>query len=317
MNPATHYSTANVASGERFAYWREAVCESYVRLGCDAPKTNGFYGDLRISRHANLSISQVSGAAHTVVRRKRDIRADSEASFIVSIQSGQISRITQFGNTAILKPGDMAIYDSTQPYQLDLSEGFSKTVLQFPKQRVLSRLPNASLLGGIRIDGQSGIGQTISQTITQLSGQLDQTDSLLSRLLENTLMDLVASGLASRLQDTALELSSPEQHIVVRARAFIGAHLNDPDLNRNLVAESVGLSVRRLNEILAKENTSIAGEIRMRRLQSVAADLIDPRFVGLSISEIAIRRGFSNLQHFSTLFRRHYDCTPKSYRARR
>lgn len=316
MNAANHYSTATVAPGERFAYWREAVCETYVRLGCDVYKPTEFSGELAISRYTNVAISQVSGTAHSVARRKRDIRADSEDSFIVSIQTSHTSRVTQFGNTAILKPGDMVIYDSTQPYRLDLCDGFSQTVLQFPKQQVLSRLPNAGLLGGVRIDGQGGIGQTISQSITQISAQLDNSDPLLAGLLENTLMDLVASGLASHLPDTTLELSSPEQHILMRARVFIGANLDDPNLNRNTVAESVGLSVRRLNEIFARENTSIAGEIRTRRLETAAADLIDTRFIGLSISEIAIRRGFSNLQHFSTLFRRHFDCSPKAYRSK-
>lgn len=314
MKSATHYSTETVAPADRIAYWREAVCESYVKLGCDTRQSRRFSGALDIRHFPNVAVSRVSGAAHSVVRRERDIRTDSNASFLLSVQLQHTSRVSQFGHTAVLQPGDMAIYDSTHPYQLDLSDGFSQTVLQFPKDRILARLPHAQLLGGIRVDGQCGIGKTVAQTIVQLSAQLDDGDTLLSGLLEDTLMDLIATGLASSLQ-RPVELSSPEQHLLMRARAFIGEHLHDPDLNRAQVARSVGLSVRRLNEVFAKHDTSITADIRQKRLLAVAADLADARFAGRSISEIALARGFSNLQHFSTLFKKFHQCSPKAYRS--
>lgn len=314
MKTATHYSTDSVASNDRFAYWREAVCESYVRLGCDSPQTRQFSGELNIRKYSNMAVSQVSGAAHSVVRRQQDIRADSEASFLLSIQSRHTARITQFGHTAVLRPDDMAIYDSTHPYQLELSKGFAQTVLQFPKERILARLPQAQLLGGTRINGQSGIGRTVAKSLIQLSTQLNNSDPLVSGLLQDTLIDLIATGLASSLQQP-VELSSPEQQILMHAAAYIGSHLNDPDLNREQVATAVGLSVRRLNEVFAKQGTSIAGDIRSKRLAAAAADLADCRFAGRSISEIAMARGFSSLQHFSTLFKKSFQCSPKDYRA--
>lgn len=309
------FSTSKVAPHERFAYWREAVCESYVRLGCDTERRGEeFDGEIAIARYSNLAISQVAGVSHSVIRRQQDIRADSQSSYILSIQSSHTSRISQFGHTAVLQPGDMAIYDSTHPYQLDLSDGFAQTVLQFPKERILARLPDAPLLGGIRIDGNTEICRLARENILQLTDQMDRHGALVSGLLEETVMDLVAIALASRLQQ-AVDLSSPEQHVLLQARAYIGAHLNDPDLNREKVARSVGLSVRRLNDVFGKQNTSIARDIREKRLDAVASDLSDIRFAGLSISEIAMKRGFSNLQHFSTLFRKTYDCSPKEYRS--
>jgi len=179
---------------------------------------------------------------------------------------------------------------------------------------LLERLPQAQLLGGIRIDGQSGIGQIVSNSVLELSEQLNEGSSLVNALLQESLLDLIATGLATNLKCRA-ELSSPEQQILMRARAYIGAHLNDPGLNREQVARSVNLSIRRLNDVFAKQNTSITREIRGKRLAATAAELADARYAGLSISEIALARGFSNLQHFSTLFKKSFERSPKEYRS--
>lgn len=314
MNQAARYSTADIAPRDRFAFWRETVCDCYVQLGCEAPKTSGFSGDLSITRHSVIAISNVSGAMHSVVRRKRDIRASSAEYFLVSLQRKEISRITQFGNQSVLKPGDIGVYDSAHPYLLELGESFSKTVLQLPKDRLLSRLPAARMMGGTRIDGQSNIGKLVRDNILAISEQMDGSDPTVSALMQDTLIDLIATGLAAG-RSSVVDLALPEQQIIIRVRSLIASQFGDPDLDRNRVAEEVGISVRRLNSIFAKQNTSIGEEIRRKRLNSVADKLSDPRFAALSISEIAMNCGFNNLQHFSTIFRTTFGVSPRAYRA--
>ncbi|MYA88068.1 MAG: helix-turn-helix domain-containing protein [Boseongicola sp. SB0662_bin_57] len=314
MDHIARYSTVDIAPRDRFAFWREAVCESYVQLGCEAPKTAQFSGELSIARHSVLSISDVSGAEHSVVRRKRDIRSATEEYFLVSLQRENTSRITQFGKQSVLRPGDIGVYDSAYPYLLELGERFSKTVLQFPKDHLLDRLPVARMMGGTRIDGQSGIGKLVRENTLSLTEHLNGSDPTVAALLQDTLIDLIATGLAAGRGDV-VDLSSPEQHVVMRVRSFIASHYSDPGLDRNRVAEEAGMSVRRLNGIFAKHDSSITEEIRRRRLETVAAQLRDPRYGSQSISEIALNCGFNNLQHFSTVFRTAYGTTPRAYRS--
>lgn len=310
----TRYDTAKVAPRDRFEFWREAVCNSFVQLGCDTPQQAGFAGKLEIARHSTVSISKVNGTAHIVERRKRDIRAAADDFFLLSLQTKHTSRISQFGNVSVLQPGDMALYDSTHPYSLELSDDFAKTVVQLPRDRLLARLPNAQMMGGTRIDGQSGIGKLVRENILAFSQHVDPDQPTVAALLQDTLIDLIATGLATGIGTTA-ELSSPEQHILLRARSYIGANLGDPDLDRNAVAAKIGMSVRRLSDIFAKDGVSIAEDIRTKRLAAVAENLRAPQFDGLTISEIAMKFGFSNLQHFSTLFRSVHGMTPKQYRS--
>nr|WP_239479830.1 helix-turn-helix domain-containing protein [Actibacterium sp. 188UL27-1] len=77
------------------------------------------------------------------------------------------------------------------------------------------------------------------------------------------------------------------------------------------------MSVRGLGEIFPKEDQPIGADIRERRLERVAADLREARFARQSIGEIAFRYGFSNMQNFLTLFRTHFERSPRDFRRSR
>ncbi|QBF31476.1 helix-turn-helix domain-containing protein [Thalassococcus sp. S3] len=315
MDAQTRYDTNDVPPGDRLAYWRESVCASYVQLGCEVEKTPEFRGVIEIAKHNVLSISRVSGQQHRVRRRNRDIRSATESYFLLSLQTSNVSSVSQFGKTAVLRPGDMALYASTAPYTLQLTDDFSQTVVQLPASKLLERLPNAELLTACRIDGQAGIGKLVGENVLAFADHINSPNAMLQALVQDTLIDLIATGVAAH-GSHKLELSSPEQHVMLRAKSFIRANLNDPNLDRNRVALDVGMSVRRLNDIFSKQDESISAFIRRMRLERVSADLSDPRYAQQTISEIAFRHGFSNSQNFSTTFRNHFGESPRSYRAR-
>ncbi|WP_428669394.1 helix-turn-helix domain-containing protein [Roseibium sp.] len=313
MDTTIRYDTAKVAPRDRFAFWRDAVCESFVRLGCETENLTRFKGLLKTTQHSMLSISEVSGLAHTVDRRPSDIRTASEEYFLLSLETGRGARISQFGAQANLRPGDMVLYDSTSPYRLELNDGFSQMVVQLPKERLLARFPNARMVAGHRIDGQSGLGQLVRDNILAFSHHAGTDDPTLQAMVQETLIDLIATGLASVAGGTA-ELSAPDRQVLLRTKAWIASQLGNPDLDRTMVAAAMGLSVRRLNSVFAKEGSSLSGFIRVKRLDAAAADLRDKRCSGLTVSEIALRNGFSNFQHFSTAFKRHHGLSPRDWR---
>jgi len=307
------YLTSDVQSAERFDFWRDAVCDAFVRLGCTTDVKKGFTGSLDDRRYQDLSVSHVSGSRHEVFRRKRDIARAQENDFLLSLQLHNHSRLVQHANTATLQRMDFAMYSSTDPYQLSLSQDFSQLVLQFPKAKLLSRLPNAELLTGVRIDGTQSLGAFVGKNIIELTNMMDSQPASAQVLMQETLLDMVAMALAANA-NSRVDISLPEQQILLRARSFVQDNLSDESLNRETVAKAVGISVRRLNEVFAKEDLSISSFIRTSRLEQVAADLADPRFTGQTISELANKWGFSSFQHFSKLFRRTYGLSPKEHR---
>lgn len=313
MPAQASYKTSNVRESDRFAFWREAVCDAYVRLGCSAEAPSDFSGSLNIQHYSNMSISNVGGSQHRVVRRIKDISRSTDADFLLSLQLKRTSQIEQRGNISELRPHDFAIYGSTYPYSLSLTDGFEQLVLQFPKEKLLARLPDAELLTGLRVDGTSEIGQLVSNNIVQFAALLDAQPDDAQLLMQETLLDLVATALAG-LRGCRYNLTLPEQHILLRAKTFIQANLGDPDLSRESIAAEIGMSIRRLSEIFTSADETIGGYIRSSRLNRAAHELGDPRFASQTISEIALRCGFNNFQHFSKLFHTRFGHSPSDHR---
>lgn len=306
-------STDHIVKHERLDYWKDAVCSSYVPLECETPTPRDFNGSIELSRMSKISTSYVSGSRQIVRRRKRDIGRATDASFLVSLQLRASGVLRQADREALLRPGDFALYSSIDRYLLDLPDGFKQFVLQIPREDLLRRLPNADLLTGLRVPGDSEIGTLVNDNISRLMHVMRGKNELTMQCMQDTIVDLIASGLAS-VSEAKLELSRPEQQVILRAMAFLRANLDNPDLDRNMLAKAMGLSVRRLSEIFRADDRSIATTIKELRLRQVAQDLKNPLFARQSISELSLKWGNANLQSFSRMFRAYFGVSPSEYR---
>jgi AraC-like ligand binding domain. len=92
-------------------------------------------GDIRVDSLATLELSRVTATAQLVRRTPALIAQTAEDYFLVSIQTAGVGRITQDRRTAVLQPGDFALYDSTRPYELRFDGDFQQYVLMLPARR--------------------------------------------------------------------------------------------------------------------------------------------------------------------------------------
>ncbi|WP_170783175.1 helix-turn-helix domain-containing protein [Ruegeria lacuscaerulensis] len=308
-------STNSVRRKDRFAFWREAVCDAYVMLDCHCDRPEAFDGEISLNRMSRLSTSFVTGSQQLVRRRQKDVSRASEESFLISLQIAKEGTISQCGRAAHLRPGDFTLYSSTDRYSIDLQDGFRQLVVQIPREDLLAHLPNADQFTGITVSGNSAIGRVAGSSVVQLVEAADTAGEAVQHAMQTTILDLFVTGLAS-LGETAFELSKPEKQILLRSDAAIQANLRDPSFDRNVLAAGMGMSVRRLTEIYGRDNRSISSTIRKMRLARIADDLRNPRCARMSINEIALRWGFGHHQSLTRNFRAQYGMTPRDYRMR-
>lgn len=307
------YTTAGTRPRERLEFWRDAVCASYVRVSCEAPDSPSFYGAITLDPIDKVTVSRVEGTEQRVTRGKREIRHSAEEYFLLNLQLTGSCIVKQEDHLADLRVGDWSLYSSTSPYTLILPRRFDQLVIQIPREALLKRLPAADSLTGLRVSGQDRTVSAVSTSLLSLVKCIENSDRTVRSCLDETVIDLVATGLATLCQGEAL-LSAPGAMALMRARRFIDENLDDPDLSRDRVAAAAGLSVRRLNELFREDNQSITCAIRQARLRRIAADLRDYRYRADSVSAIAYRRGIRNLEYFSQAFRREFGLSPRAYR---
>ena len=307
------YRTDDIAPRARFEYWSDVICDAYLPIRCDTPDRSSFSGRIALTRLPHLALSQINGSPQHVRRGRSEIGRSASAYFMVSLQVSGCGVVLQNGRRATLSPGDFAVYSTTDPYEIKCDDPVDQLILQVPYEALLARLPQAEILTARSVQIRTELGQLLSMQLRSCAAIVAEQPHMVQHHLQDMLVDAVATGL-SGLDNAALELSRPEHLLLSRAKSYIRERLRDDDLNRETVAQAMGLSARSLARAFAREDQSVATYIRLARLGAIARDLADPRLATLSITEIGCKWGVPNAQHLSRLFKETFDQTPRAYR---
>jgi AraC-like DNA-binding protein len=97
-------------------------------------------------------------------------------------------------------------------------------------------------------------------------------------------------------------------------KAYIEAHLSEPNLSLSDIAWNNGISPRYLHYLFRQTEMSASEWMRLRRLQRSYDLLSSSRYATQSITEIAYSMGFNSSSHFSNLFRAQFGVRPSDVR---
>ncbi len=110
------------------------------------------------------------------------------------------------------------------------------------------------------------------------------------------------------------EVKGNDELLMERIMKAVNKNLSDSDFNVDMLTREVGISRAQLHRKM-KELTGISTSefIRNIRLEQAARLLKEQK---INVTQVAYTVGFSNLAHFSTVFRKHFGMTPTEYAER-
>lgn len=312
---ATLLSTAEVAPRQRLAYWIDAVCDTYVQLDCDAPGKATIEGEIRLDALATLALSRVTASAQRVQRTPAKIARASEDYFLVSIQTRGRGAVRQDGRTAVLGPGDFALYDSTRPYELVFEQDFQQYVLMLPGAALRSQLRGTEALTARAVSGRRGAGHLMIGMIRSLARDIGALEPASAVAVAQSVEHILVAGLRSLPGVAGPSASALTVLHRETIKAFVRERLRDPQLGVAQIAAHLRSSASTVHRAFAGEPCSITDWIWAQRLEQVRRDLCDPALAARSVSELAFGWGFNDAAHFSRAFRARFGCAPRELRA--
>ena len=312
----TLFSTADVHPRDRFALWHEVACKTVVGHDSQPQHRLAFEASIQCQDVAGMSVLVFQNSAMTVDRTHTHIsQTPDDCVFVCQQLSGELC-LEQLGRQVILEVGDVTLVDAQHTYHGNFRPGSKLLALKVPRAALHARCGDLTMFLTQKASFGNGISRALSMQLFMLRHGTGISDaSVLSAVREYTL-DLIALSLLRGGSEEKPFYSTAGALALSKLRATIEMHLNDPQLNATAVAKGAGISVRYANALLANQGTSIIRLINERRLERCRTALIDPLQRHRTISDVAFGWGYSEISHFSKLFKRRFGMTPRDYRNR-
>jgi AraC-like DNA-binding protein len=261
-----------------------------------------------------MELASVGSSPVTVTRTPRTIRVADSGYLKVSVQTHGYCVLTQDGREATLTPGDVAVYDTTRPYELLFAQDYQQQVLMLPRQLLSVRPRDLTDVTARRVSGSTGMGAVLSPFLASLARHILAGDLQPSMEVCDAVVDLVSATCRSTADSVGAVPHTAQQAMLLRVRTYIDQRLGDPSLDPAAVAAAHHMSVRYLQKLFQAEGTTVSAWIRRRRLERCLRDLRDERLRAIPTCAIGARMGYTDPANFARAFRREFGRPPSAFR---
>ncbi|MEU3565467.1 helix-turn-helix domain-containing protein [Kitasatospora sp. NPDC006786] len=320
MLDETVHRTEDVAPPDRLEYWRHRLSEMSAPIEASTGHAADFRAELRVLTLGEMQLWNMESPSITVRRPARLIRSSDPEFYLLSLPFPGAGPAARHDGHGEWRPQDLVMYDSVRPIALQVSTDDPRRQIRgawltLPRQAV--PLPPDKVAGLIarRMPGGEGVGALLVQLLNGIAADTGAYRTGDAPRLGTAALDLVSALLAHHLDaEDAVPPESRRRALVQRIRAFVRAHLHEPDLNPGAVAAAHHISVSYLHRLFEGEEETVAAWIRRQRLERARRDLADPALAATPVHAIAARCGFPRAADFSRAFRGAYGLPPSDYR---
>lgn len=309
---ASQMSTDQVAPRERAGFWSDWINRLFCGLKSDLYGDTDFNGRMSTLRAGDVVLTRLESQRHRVLRSPSQVRASEQGYLKIVAPWVGCAGVEQQGREAWVTPDQWSLYDTTDSYAVANPVRVEHLIVMVPKDRVTERGVHIDPLVARRLGGTGGVArialETMRNAYRELPGMSTQAaqgvGDAITQLVHLSLLDLAGIGTATTQREALRE----------RIKQHVTQHLGDPELSVDAIALALNCSRRQLYNAFAEEPDGVAGYILRRRLEACRRSFDDRAQDRRSITDIAIGFGFSNMAHFSRVFRAHLGVAPSDYR---
>ncbi|MBB4284539.1 helix-turn-helix domain-containing protein [Roseospira goensis] len=311
--PAFRFSTAEAPRSERVAAWRQAIGPLFDMDICDLTENRAFAATFTAYHFGGFLLchSRVDGGRYT--RSETRIQSDDLDHLLIHLVLGGAVVAVRPGAAIGLRAMDIGILDLAAPAALQIrcDEAIS---LILPRVAVPAAERQPGSLHGRVLDRRTATGAILARQMVALTIEAPRL-----RLPEAVPLGVAAAGVVATClglatAGVALPPVSVRRDLGRQVRAYIEDHLEAPELTPATIMRDLNLSRSQLYRQFEPWG-GVRAYIRRRRLWRCLMALSHPVSADRRIGDIAYEHGFTDLEHFSRLFRQAFGLSPRAARA--
>ncbi|MGF6411566.1 helix-turn-helix domain-containing protein [Paraburkholderia sp. MM5482-R1] len=303
------YSTTQAEAGRRFEYWNDAICRHFIPSASSSSCRDSFEGALHGKTVGNLVVAEFCARQHVFDRTSQFIRQAPDEDFVAILVESGVGRMTQATRELSLQPGDIALYDAGRPFVHDLSVD-SMLLVRIPRKAMTSRLARVESMMNIAIARDRPISGVFRGMLREAMAMRPDAPQVAQARLASAFVDTLASAMETQVQWDQAEAPAHYDLVYRRALNYMDAHLDECELTAASIAHGLNVSARTLSRVFARHGLAPMQELWRRRLERSFTLLSEHRVK--MVTQAAYQCGFSDMSHFSRVFRKTFNAAPST-----
>ena len=312
------YDTRTIHPLDRYDYFRAEVGVELVPVAVHGRVPGRLLAVQSVAQIGDFKIEVVTLAADSEIvsqRTERLIRTcDPECYRLFLNVNGKI-RGEQAGNQVDFRARDIALYDSSHPWQATLSMGpgsMRLVMLTFPRALVpIASAKVRPLIGTFIPRNMPGRGLLAQFLI----GFTDTAELTGDQNLAQALYECTVGLLRQRLDHpNGITPHTCQQLHRAHIRDIIRRHLDNPTLDPNQIAHAANISPRYLHQLFHGAELTPMQLLKQLRLQECHRHLQDPAQATTPIKDLITAHGYARPDQFARDFKQLFGVSPTQVR---
>ena len=306
-------TTRDVASRERWGFWKETALAAVDAEACGDPTTFSAYRTVSHTAHGTLI--ETTSKPLSMRRPRSKITRDGidHACLVVALAgSGVIDQVNRPQD--VLRSGDLILYDLGRPYTAASVEPYRELRVYVPRDMFTMRVGRIETLSGLQLKAGDGLVDLFTSYLSTYAAALPNLSSREADIGMDGVLHLL-QGLVNASVGVSGGIGGTltRETLVTLALRHIEAHLGDPALDAAILAGVVGVSRSRLYDAFAAHG-GVASAIREARLERARLRLAAPGERHRTLEVIARTCGLLDYPTFTKAFQRRFGLSPSDAR---
>jgi AraC-like DNA-binding protein len=313
MAQLTRFSTRAFPPSRQFPVWRDCLRRFFGEVHATAKEAVGFDAWIESISEKEVVVTRMRAGPQYIEHTESAAAGEHRGFIHVVFPIAGSFHFEQTGHSAVLEPGDWGVYDLSRSFRSVTDHAVEMLVLAAPQAMILNRELDIDRIAARRFSSRSGGARIIKNYLASL---LEEQGTLTPALRHDFATYALQLTRLTIMEITAGESCSKSPRVVgSRVKTYIASHARNAELSIDAVAAACGCSKRYIHKIFSSVGQTAGQYILQCRLNGSTRDLVNPEFAHLTITDIAVSWGFNSSSAFSRIFRKHFQASPRDYRA--
>jgi AraC-like DNA-binding protein len=250
------------------------------------------------------------GGASQLNRTTDHIRLDGQNRVGLYLSLGGRLELAQFGRSQDYGPGSLALLSACDPAVHTKLGGNDTLCFMIPRQFVDQRVLYVEEICARPSLADDPMGKLVRDTLTSFHESAHLMDDEQFRSTARLVGDLVLLALAGAA-DVVTGVRSVRGGNLARAKRVIRSRLDDLDLSVAAIAAECGVSVSYLHNLFRDDGRTVWEYLKGERLRRARQMLECRSGTPMTVTEVSLACGYSNMSQFSTAFKRAFGVSPR------